>query len=79
MFGFLAPVWRAFDPLWALIATRTWMCVVVLAVLSAVFLAVGLPLASALTAAALALIFMWKSEHELRSAAYSDGSAVSRI
>lgn len=70
MFGFMAPVWRAFEPLWALIATRTWMCVGVLAVLSAGFLAVHLPLASALTAAALALIFMWKSEHDLKIATH---------
>jgi uncharacterized membrane protein YqhA len=65
MFGFLAPVFSVFDPLWTLMATRTWLCAAVLVGLIAVMALLQIPVAAAFLAGVLALMLMWKSEHDM--------------
>jgi uncharacterized membrane protein YqhA len=62
--GFLAPIFSIFDPLWTVIATRTWLCVGVLVGLIAAMGLLHLPVIAAILTGVLALVLMWKSEHD---------------
>jgi hypothetical protein len=64
MSGFLASVISILDPLWAVIAARTWLCVGILAGLIAAVALLQLPVVAAILTGVLALMLMWKSEHD---------------
>lgn len=66
MSGLLAPIISLFDPVWALIAARTWLCIGVLTGLAGAVALLQLPVLAAFLAGVLALILMWKSEHDQR-------------
>ncbi|WP_159999558.1 hypothetical protein [Roseomonas sp. 18066] len=64
MFGFMAPVWALFNPLWALLAARTWICAAAIAGISLLLVLLRLPVTAAFMAGMLGLLLMWKSEHD---------------
>ena len=67
MYGFLAPVFALFDPLWTVLTTRTWLCAGVLVALIAAAALLQVPVVAAFFALVLALLLMWRSEHDQKA------------